>query len=304
MTFAPLTGLIAAPFTAFQEDGSLHLAQIERQAASLIANGVSGAFICGSTGEGASMSTAERMQVAERWVQAAGRDVRVMVHVGHTALADCKALAAQAQEIGATGVGCLAPFYFKAPDVEALTDFCAEVAAAAPALPFYYYHIPSMTGAPWSAAAFLRVAAPRIPNLAGVKFTHENLMDFAECIRLDAGRYDIVFGRDEMLVAGWALGGRGAIGSTYNCAAPVFHELLAACARGDLAAAQERQAAANAIIGTMLRHGGLAAGKAMMKFIGLDCGPVRPPLRPLDTAREAALRADLERVRFFDLCSR
>jgi N-acetylneuraminate lyase len=303
-TFTPLRGLVAAPFTAFHGDGSLNLALIEKQAASLVANGVTGAFVCGTTGEGVSMTTAERLQVAERWQAVAGSKLRVIVHVGHTALAECRELAAHAQRIGAAGVGCFAPFFFKPANVEDLVAFCAEVAAAAPELPFYYYQIPSMTGVSFPAADFLRTSAGRIPNLAGVKFTFENLMDFAECVRLDGGRYDIVFGRDEMLVAGLSLGARGAIGSTYNFMAPIFNEVIAAFQAGDLAKAQAKQAAANAVIQVFIRFGGLTAGKAIMKMIGLDCGPTRLPLRALSPGREAELRTELERAGFFGLCSR
>jgi N-acetylneuraminate lyase len=300
-----LTGLIAAPYTAFHTDGSLNLTAIEKQAASLIANGVSGAFVCGTTGEGVSMTVAERMQVAERWQEvAAGSPLRIIVHAGHTSLADARALAAHAEKIGAQGVSCLAPFFFKPANAGDLALFCAEVASAAPALPFYFYQIPSMTGVSLPAADFLRAAAPLIPNLAGVKFTFENLMDFAECLRLDGSRYDIVFGRDEILVAGLALGARGAIGSTYNFMAPIFHEIIAAFERGDLARAQERQAAANVIIQIFIRHGGLAAGKAIMKILGLDCGPTRLPLRSLAESQQALLRGELEAGGFFDFCSR
>jgi N-acetylneuraminate lyase len=300
----PLLGLISAPYTAFHADGSLDLATIEKQAASFVTNGVTGAFVCGTTGEGVSMTVAERMQVAERWQQVAtGSPLRIIVHVGHTTLADACALAAHAEKIGAAGVGCLAPFFFKPSNAGDLALFCAEVAAAAPALPFYYYHIPSMTGVTVPAVDFLRAAVPLIPNLAGVKFTFENLMDFADCTRLDGGRYDIVFGRDEILIAGLALGARGAIGSTYNFMAPIFHEILAAFAQGDLARAQERQAVANTIIHLFIRHGGLAAGKAIMKMIGVDCGPTRLPLRPLGDPEQAQLRRELETAGFFEFCS-
>src|SRR3954469_8189210 len=120
----------------------------------------------------------------------------------------------------------MAPFFFRPGTVQELVDFMAQVAAAAPALPFYYYHIPSMTGVHIPAAEFLRAAADRIPNLAGVKFTFENLMDYAECVRFSGGRFDVLFGRDEMLLAGLSLGAHGAIGSTYNFAAPVYHRII------------------------------------------------------------------------------
>jgi N-acetylneuraminate lyase len=300
----PLTGLIAAPYTPIHADGSLNLPMIEKQAASLVTNGVRGAFVCGTTGEGVSLSTAERMQVAERWQETAGPQLPVIVHVGHTSLPDARALAAHAEKIGAAGVGCLAPFFFKPGGIEELVGFCAEVAAASPSLPFYYYQIPSMTGVSLAAVDFLRAAASRIPNLRGVKFTFENLMDFADCVRLDSGRYDIVFGRDEILVAGLALGARGAIGSTYNFIAPVFHEVIAAFEKGDLERARERQAAANGIIQIFIRYGGLPAGKAMMKMIGIDCGPTRLPLRTLSDAQQTQLQSELEAAGFFQICSR
>jgi len=299
-----LTGLIAAPYTPLHPDGSLNLPMIDQLAASLVASGVTGAFVCGTTGEGVSLTNAERMDVAERWQHVAGGKLKVIVHVGHTAAADARALASHAEIIGAWGVGCLAPFFFKPGNVDDLAGFCAEVAAGAPSLPFYYYQIPSMTGVSLSAAEFLRAAAPRIPNLAGVKFTFENLMDFAECLRLDGGRYDIVFGRDEILVAGLAIGARGAIGSTYNFMAPIFQEIITAFEKGDLATAREKQAAANAVIQIFIRYGGLPAGKAMMKLIGLDCGPVRLPLRSLSEKQEGQLREELDAVGFFGLCSR
>lgn len=299
-----LTGLIAAPYTPLHNDGSLNLPMIEKLAESLVRSGVTGAFVCGTTGEGVSLTNAERMAVAERWQQVVGGKLRVIVHVGHTSTGDARELAAHAEKIGAWGVGCLSPFFFKPGNVEDLAGFCAEVAAGAPSLPFYYYQIPSMTGVSLSAADFLRAAAPRIPNLAGVKFTFENLMDFAECARLDHGRYDIVFGRDEILVAGLAIGARGAIGSTYNFMAPIFNEIIAAFEKGDLVTARDKQAAANAVIQIFIRYGGLPAGKAIMKLIGLDCGPVRLPLRSLTEKQETQLRGELDAAGFFGFCSR
>jgi len=298
-------GLVAAPFTPFKAGGAVDLAKIERLAASLAANRVAGAFVCGTTGEGVSMTTAERMRVAERWQASAGPKLRVIVHVGHTSLGDSRALAAHAQKIGAAAVGCMAPFCFKPSKAEDLAAFCAEVAAAAPELPFYYYHIPCVTGVTIPAFDFLRAAADRIPNLAGIKFTHENLMDFAACARWEGGRFDALFGRDEMLLAGLSAGAEGAIGSTYNYAAPVYHRIIAAYGRGDMAAAQDEQARANAMIAVLIRYGGLPpAGKAFMKAIGLDCGTVRLPLRSLTAEQEEALRGEAEAAGFFRFASK
>ena len=300
-----LKGLIAAPFTPFRNNGGLDLQVIEKLAASLVANKVSGAFVCGTTGEGVSMTTAERMKVAARWQACAGTKLRVIVHVGHTSLGDSRALAAHAQKIGAAAVGCMAPFCFKPSKADDLVAFCAEVAAAAPDLPFYYYHIPCVTGVTIPAFDFLRAAADRIPNLAGIKFTHENLMDFAACVRWEGGRFDALFGRDEMMLSGLAVGAVGAIGSTFNYAAPVYHRIIAAFNRGDMEAAREEQARANAMIAVLIRFGGMPpAGKGFMKAAGLDCGTARLPLRPLTAAQAEELRAEAESIGFFDFASR
>lgn len=298
MTNSKLSGLIAAPFTPLHADGTLNLPQIEHQAAALAANGVSGAFICGTTGEGMSLTAAERMQVAEKWMAAAPAQLRVIVHVGHTSVAESRALAAHAAQIKAHAFATLGPTFFPVANVEQLADFCAPIAAAAPGLPFYYYHMPAMTRVDLPMADFLPAASRRIPNLAGIKFTHENLMDYRRCIEFEGGRFNILFGRDEILLAALALGATGAVGSTYNYMAPIYNQVIAAFNAGDLETARRCQSDSIRIIAAMSRRGGLPAGKAMMKLIGLDCGPVRPPLQNLSAETFAAFTRELEQAGF------
>ena len=293
-----LTGLIAAPFTALQPGGELNLNLIEQQAKALVESGVQGAFVCGTTGEGFSLTSEERMQVAERWVAAAPADLKVIVHVGHNSLTESQRLAAHAQQVGASAVASIGPTFFLPASTEQLVEFCAATAAAAPSLPFFYYHMPAMSGVNLPMIEFLRQGAQRIPNLAGIKFTDENLMSYAQCLNFDGGRFNILFGRDEILLAALALGATSAVGSTYNYMAPVYHRVIEAFSAGDLAAARRWQALAIQIISVMARHGGLPAGKAMMTLIGLDCGPVRPPLRTLSPDEYRSLRGELEQVGF------
>jgi len=299
-----LSGIVAAPFTPFGDDGELRLEIVPRQAALLAHNLVRGAFICGTTGEGASLSTAERKQVATAWLAGRQEGLAVIVHVGNNSLAESIDLTRHAAAGGADAIATIAPGFFKPADATALVDWCARIAEAAPTLPFYYYHMPSMTGCTASVVEFLKLAGPRIPNLAGVKFTHENLVEYAQATEFDGGRYDLLFGRDELLLAGLALGAQGAVGSTYNYLAPLYHAIIAEFAAGNLAAARAHQIRAMRLIDCLLRYGVMAAGKAAMKFCGLDCGTVRPPLSSITTAREASLRRDLEAEGFLEWCSR
>ena len=296
-----LTGLIAAPFTAMHGDGSVNLDMVPRQAEDLVQSGVSGVFICGTTGEGPSLTTEERMQLAVEWRRAAGSELKVIVHVGHTSLLEAQRLAEHAQRIGADAVATMAPFFFKPAGVGDLVEFCAEVACAAPELPFYFYHIPSMTGVDVPMHDFLAEAAGRIPNLAGIKYTHEDLMDYSRCVGFGGGRFNLLFGRDEMLRAALTVGAEGAVGSTYNFAAPYYHEVIRAYRAGDLQAARSAQARANEVIAAFKQYGGLAAQKAIMRMIGVDCGPVRLPLRPLGCAEYEELKARLAELGFFQV---
>lgn len=286
-----LTGLIAAPHTPFTPDGALNVAAIPRQADILVANGVTGAFICGSTGESHSLTTAERMKTAEAWRAAIGsRPLKLIVHAGHNCIEDAKTLTAHAAIIGADAVSVMAPCYFKPATVDDLVAFCAPVAATAPALPFYFYDIPALTGVHLSMVDFLEKGAPSIPNLAGLKFTSTNLMSLQECLKAGDGRFNILFGCDEMLLAALALGVHGAVGSTYNYAAPLYQEILKAYAAGDLETARALQMKSVKLVEVLCEYGVLAAGKAIMGMLGAECGPVRPPARALSLPEITTLR--------------
>lgn len=285
-----LTGLVAAPHTALRPDGSIHLDAIEQQAARLVADSVTGAFICGSTGEGHSLTTAERRQVAERWREVLqGTRLKLIVHAGHNSLEEARQLAAHAQQIGADAVSVMAPCYFKPASVDDLLDFCAPIAAASRELPFYFYDIPALTGVNLSLLELLRKTDGRIPNFAGIKFTSTNFMSLQECLEFEDGRFNILFGCDEMLLPALALGVPGAVGSTYNYCAPLYHRIIAAFQAGDLATAQALQLKSVKLVQALVACGVLPGGKALMSLVGAECGPVRPPVRNLTAEQRTRL---------------
>jgi N-acetylneuraminate lyase len=295
-----LTGLIAAPHTPFAADGSLNIAIVEKQAAHLLANGVTAAFIGGTTGETHSLSLDERFALTQRWTEVTrGTPLRVIVHAGSNCLGDARALAAQAQQLKATAIAAVAPSYFKPRSVDVLVDCMAEIASAAPALPFYYYEIPVFTGFTFSASEFLEKGAQRIPNLAGLKFTNNNLMEYQLCLRAAGGTLDVAFGYDELLLAALAMGARGAVGSTYNFAAPIYHRLIAAFERGDLDTARREQFHSVQMIQVLVNYGFMGAAKAVMKMLGVDVGPARLPNGSLTAEQAGKLRSDLEKLGFF-----
>jgi N-acetylneuraminate lyase len=297
----PLTGLAAAVHTPFHADGSLRLDAVEAQAAHLQAHGIGLAFVGGTTGEGPSLSLEERTALARRWLEVVrGTSLGVVVHVGSNCLADARALAAQAEGLGALAVCAFAPSYFKPRDVEALVACCADVASAAPRTPFYFYDIPALTGVLLSMPDFLEQAAGRIPTLAGLKFTSPDLMAYQRCLRAGDGAFDVPWGNDETLLAALALGARGAVGSTYNFTAPLYHRMLRAFAAGDLAAARTEQVRSAEIVRLLSGYGYMGAAKAVMTMLGVDVGLARLPNSSLSAAQADELRGRLESLGFFD----
>ena len=104
-----LSGLIPATFTPLNADGSLNLGLIEPMVDFLIGQKLTGLYVCGSTGEGVSLSTAERKTVAAAFVKATRGRVPVILQVGHTSLVEAQELADHAQEIGADAISAVPP---------------------------------------------------------------------------------------------------------------------------------------------------------------------------------------------------
>jgi N-acetylneuraminate lyase len=295
-----IEGLIAAAFTPFNEDGSLNLPMIPVLVDKLFTDGVKGIFVCGSNGEGPNMTTEERMIVAEEFVKAARKRLLIIVHVGHSCIADARLLSAHAAEIGADAFSSVAAFYFKPSSVQNLANCMAEIAAAAPALPFYYYHIPHLTGIGLDMIEFLRSAAPLIPNLAGIKYTASTIQEYQACLNYENGRFDILYGLDELLLPALAVGAKGAIGSTYTFAAPLYLSTIEAFNNGDLDLARVNHAYMVEAIRILVKYPPIPGQKAIMKMLGWDLGPSRLPLVTLNKESYNKFQKELDQLSFFE----
>ena len=300
MTKFWMTGLTAATFTPFHANGSLNLAIVPNIVDQLINDGVKGLYVCGSTGEGVSLTREERMATAEAHIKASHGRIPVIVQVGHTSLAEAKLLAQHAQHAGADAISATPPTYFKPHNTANLIDCLAEVISGAPNTPFYYYHIPPMTGVNIDMTAFLQGCKARLPSMVGVKFSSSNVPEMQTGVMFDAGRYNFLFGSDEMLFSGLAGGAQGAVGSTYNLAAPLYNRIIAAFNQGDFAQARQLQGKAVAMVNIAIRYTAMPALKAMMGMIGLDVGSTRLPLPQLTAQETEALRTELTQIGYFD----
>ena len=296
-----IQGLLVAPFTPFSPDGEVNYEPIARYAAMLHKNGLKGVFINGSSGEGYMLSDEERMRLAERWVEVAPRDFKVIVHVGSTCVRSSRQLAEHAARIGAWGIGAMASPFPKVGRVEELVKYCEEIAAGAPSLPFYYYHIPVFNGAYLPMVELLEAVDGRIPNFAGIKYTYESLYEYNQCKLYKGGKYDLLHGHDETLLAGLAACDvQGGISGTANYCGNVLVGVIEAFRAGDLERARELQNYNQEVINVICRYrGNIVGGKRIMKLMGLDLGPNRTPFRNMTADEEAQMKKELEAINFF-----
>lgn len=291
-------GLIAAPFTPMNANGSLNVNMIPAYYKRLKHNGVKGAFIIGSTGEGVSLSLHEKKLVTEVWADVVSNDpdFLLMPFLGGTCIDDCIELAVFAEKVGVDAVSFTAPFYFKPSSVGQLAECCKKVAEAVPSLPFYYYHIPVLTGVGFAMYDLLQIADSSIPNFAGVKYTHEDFMDFASCMNYKSGKYDMLWGRDENFLPALALGVQGAVGSTYNYIPALYLALWDAFSTFNLVEAGRLQQISIEAIRLLGKYGGIATGKSYMKLTGLDCGTFRLPVKNMNEEAYSSFSAEVEKL--------
>lgn len=295
-----LEGMVAATFTPMDAAGNINPEVIKPYAELMASAGVTGVFVCGTTGEAASLTIDERKEILTRWIDAAKGRFKVIAHVGSNCQRDAIDLSRHAAENGAWGIGAIAPSFFKPASVKELIRFFKPIAAAAPELPFYYYNMPAMTGVDLSVPCFLHEGKKEIPNLAGTKFTHNNLMEMAQCLNLDNGAFEVLHGYDEILTCGVALGAVAGVGSTYNYIPSVYAGIFEAMKKNDLATARALQKKSVEVVEVIIKYGGgVRGGKAIMNLIGIECGSCRSPIASFTDEEYDSLKEDLNKIGFF-----
>ena len=294
-------GLVAATFTPFDADFKIDTSMVQEQAAYLNATGVKYVFVSGTTGESVKLSTTERLSQAKLWVQLAKQyNLKTIIHVGADCLEDAKMMASNAVEIGADAVAAMPPSFFKPATIPALVAFMSAIANEASSLPFYYYHIPSMDGVIFPMFDFVSgMNENGAKNFAGVKYTglyqYPGFMDAARILGGFNGKYEVLCGRDEMMIEALAAGIKGFVGSQYNFAGDVYNQIREAFGKNDLSTARKIQL--NAI--NLLQVGASSLGKAQngMKAImnlAVKVGEARLPNLPLDDGMKSTIKTGVQ----------
>ena len=292
-TFA---GQWAAVVTEFDASGAASTKNVDRYAAHLRREGCVGVFVCGTSGESMSLSVGERERLAEAWAASGARHgLRVIVHVGCDALLDAERLARHAASLGVAGVSAMAPRFVKCESADALADYCAAVARAAPATPFFYYHFPLATGVATKPSQLVRSALARIPTFAGMKYSAADMWEYGECCDADAGgRLAFLPGFEAQTLAHLPYHPQdsyGAISLSFSVLAPLHRDVADAFYSGQSAEAHALQAASRGFFRAVTPFGWTQAVKLALVDRGvLDSPLCRAPSRNLSPDERGALR--------------
>ena len=292
-------GIIPAVVTPMNEDGSLNLSKVESVVKHLVDDGVDGFYVCGSNGEGPNLTVKERKQVAKAFVKEAPPHIDVIIHVGHNSLRAAGDLASHAESIGADAIAAVPPSYYGELSEEIIADSLSKVATATPGLPFFYYHVPALNGMNINVPKLMKLMGKRIAGFEGVKFSSTKISEFIKCKSLGNDDYTVLFGVDEMLLSALAAGAEGFVGSTYNFATPLYKKIIENFEKRNLELAQKNQLKAIKMVQVLQKYKGYPAFKEIMRLLGVNCGPTRLPIKPLNENKRENLESELRELGYF-----
>lgn len=293
-------GLVAATFTPFNANFSVNYGLIDEQARYLNQTGVKWVYVTGTTGESLKLTASERMRIFEEWGKAAKKySIGFIAHVGAESVVTARSLAASAQTAGAVAIGIMPPVFFKPGTVEALARTIDYVSQGAPNLPVYYYHIPSMTGVsfPSGMVDLVKMAGTLVPNLVGIKYTGlyepRGLAEVQRIMDYEDGKYEVLTGRDEILLQCLETGVKGAVGSQYNFLGETYNAIIRAYNENKTVLGRKLQllvvqfiyAIEDAVPSTVNGF------KMAQNFAGLNVGDARLPSLPFTEPQKQAVKA-------------
>ena len=291
-------GVIPAFYACYDKDGGISVEGVKALTRHLIAKGVKGVYVGGSSGECIYQHPDERKTVLEAVMSEAKGKLTVIAHVACNNTADSVELAAHAERCGVDAIAAIPPIYFHLPPY-AIAEYWNAMSAAAPNTEFVIYNIPQLAGTALSLPLLDEML--KNPNVIAVKNSSMPTQDIQmfkdEGIRARGEDGFAVFnGPDEQFVCGLAMGADGGIGGTYAVMPELYIRMFELMGKGEVAKARELQYEADRIIYKMCEgHGNLyAVQKEILKrMYGLDLGGVRAPMPNLIPEDDAVVTASI-----------
>jgi len=280
-------GIFTALLTPFDSQDRVNKKVLEELVKRNLEQGVTGFYVCGSTGEAFLQSAQERKQVMEV-VRSAAPEATLIAHIGSINEREATDLAIHARNLGYDAISSVTPFYYKF-GFEEIKNYYYRLADAA-GIPMLVYYIPAFSGVNMGVGELGQFLND--DRFLGIKYTSNDFFTMEQC-KSSFPDKTVYNGFDEMFLAGLSMGADGAIGSTYNFMAHKFVKIQKLFAQGDMAAAQALQKEANRIIAVMCQMGVMQCEKEVLNQLGLDFGVCRHPFGELNQEQKARITQEI-----------
>ncbi len=271
-------------------DSGIDFAAFRRLINWQIDEGINALLICGTTGEGSTLSDAEHRDALSCAVETAAGRVPIIAGTGSNDTAYAVELTKFACSLGCDAVLCVTPYYNKATQ-KGLVAMYGAIADASEK-PVIIYNVPSRTGVNVEPATYVELA--KHPNIAGTKEANGNISKIVETAALVGDQLDIYSGNDDEIVPILACGGQGVISVLSNVAPRETVELCDRYFRGDVAGAMALQAKYMPLIRSLFCEVNPIPVKAAMAAMGFCENHLRLPLTPME---EGHYQTMLQRMR-------
>ena len=274
--------------TPFKTDGEVNYEEVGRQIDFQVNNGTDAIIVCGTTGESACLSEEEHLRVIDFCVKHVNHRVPVVAGTGSNCTDTAVYLSQEAEKIGADGLLVVTPYYNKATQ-KGLIDHYTIIANAVH-IPIILYSVKSRTGLninPETVAHLVK----NVPNIVGVKEASGDIAQVARIMALTDGKADLYSGNDNEVVPIMSLGGIGVISVAANVAPSYMHNLCMNYLNGDAAEARRMQLKVIDLVDTLFCEVNPIPVKHAMNIMGMNAGPMRRPLSPMEPQNLERLKA-------------
>ena len=289
---AVFKGAGVAIATPFKANGEVNYDEFARLIEFQIENGTDAIIVCGTTGEAATMSEREHMDVVKFCIDKVAKRIPVIAGTGSNCTQTAIELSKEAEEYGADAVLSVTPYYNKATQGGLYAHFSAI--AKAINIPIILYNVPSRTGCNILPETAVKLARDH-KNIVGIKDATGNISQTIKMMSLAEGCIDLYSGDDDQIVPIMSVGGLGVISVLSNVAPRQTHEICKKCLDGDYAAARELQFKAYPLVKALFSEVNPIPVKAALNMVGFEAGPLRLPLTEMEEANKAHLREEMIR---------
>lgn len=284
--------LLTAMVTPFNADGSVNYEKAADLAEWLINNGSDGLVVAGSTGEAATMSAEEKLELFRVVVNRINKRVPVIAGTGSNNTADSVKMTKMAEAMGVDGALIVGPYYNK-PTQEGFYQHFAAVAQST-GLPIIVYNVPGRTASNISPAIVARLAAD-FENIVAIKEAAGNVAQVAELYSVLPEEFTIYSGDDGLIIPFMSVGATGLISVLSNIGGGILQDVMQAYEDGHVREAAKLNARMVPLANAMFIETNPIPVKAAVTLVtGIDAGQPRLPLTPMEPENKAKMVAVLQ----------